>query len=120
MIRYTTEHFWIRMDGGQQATAGITRHAQDTLGEIVAVEVTARGPQDENTVIGIVESVKTASDLYMPLDAEIAQVNPALQEQPGLVNDDPLGAGWIVKLDKVDLGRFDKLMDEVAYHAMTG
>lgn len=120
MIRYTHEHFWIRMEDDQHATAGITRHAQDALGEIVSVEVSARGAQEENTVVGIVESVKTASDLYMPLNAEITEINPALQEQPGLINDDPLGAGWIMRLDKVDRARFEALMDEAAYQALTG
>ncbi|MBY0408849.1 MAG: hypothetical protein K2Q97_01695, partial [Burkholderiaceae bacterium] len=70
MIRYTAEHLWVRLEEGEQgAIAGITRHAQDTLGDIVLVDVTARGAQPENTVIGTVESVKTASDLHMPLNA---------------------------------------------------
>jgi glycine cleavage system H protein len=121
VIRYTAEHLWVRLDeGGQRAVAGITRHAQDTLGDIVLVDVSARGAQAENTVIGTVESVKTASDLHMPLDADIVEVNPALRDNPGLVNEDPLGAGWMLRLERVDAARFATLMDEAAYQAHTG
>ena len=121
MIRYTAEHLWVRLDeGGHTASAGITRHAQDTLGDIVLVDVSLRGRQTEDTVIGTVESVKTASDLYMPLDADIVAVNPALQDNPGLVNEDPQGAGWMLRLEQVDTARFAALMDEAAYHAHTG
>ncbi len=121
MIRYTTEHLWVRLEAdGRSAVAGITRHAQDTLGDIVLVDVTARGRQAENTVIGTVESVKTASDLHMPLDADIVAVNPALQDNPALVNEDPLGAGWILRLEQVDTARLATLMDEAAYQAHTG
>ena len=121
MIRYTAEHLWVRLDeGGHTASAGITRHAQDTLGDIVLVDVTAHGWQTENAVIGTVESVKTASDLHMPLDADIVEVNPALQDNPALVNEDPQGAGWMVRLQRVDTARFAMLMDEAAYQAHTG
>ncbi|RQO84149.1 glycine cleavage system protein H [Acidovorax sp. FJL06] len=121
MIRYSAEHLWVRLDeNGPGAVAGITRHAQDTLGDIVLVDVGARGPQAENTVIGTVESVKTASDLHMPLDADIVEVNPALQDNPGLVNEDPQGAGWMVRLERLDSARFATLMDEAAYQAHTG
>jgi glycine cleavage system H protein len=120
MIRYTNEHFWVRLEEGGGAIAGITNHAQDTLGEIVVVDVQTQGRQLENAVVGVVESVKTASDLHMPLDAEIVEVNPALQETPGLVNDDPMGAGWILRLANVDAARFESLLDEAAYISMTG
>lgn len=121
MIRYTAEHLWVRIEeGGQTALAGITPHAQDTLGDIVLVDVTALGRQTENAIIGTVESVKTASDLYMPLDAEIVETNPALRDNPGLVNEDPLGTGWMVRLAQVDLQRLQTLMDEAAYRAHTG
>ena len=121
MIRYTAEHLWVRLEeDGHSAVAGITRHAQDTLGDIVLVDVSLRGRQTENTVIGTVESVKTASDLYMPLDADIVAVNPALQDNPGLVNEDPQGAGWMLQLEQVDTARFATLMDEAAYQAHTG
>jgi glycine cleavage system H protein len=119
VIRYTQEHFWVRLEEGAGAIAGITRHAQDTLGEIVLVDVQAQGRQSENAVVGVVESVKTASDLHMPLDAEIAEVNPALQDTPGLVNDDPMGAGWILRLANIDGARFATLLDEAAYLALT-
>lgn len=119
MIRYTAEHFWVRLEEGGTAVAGITRHAQDTLGDIVVVDVTATGRQAENTVIGVVESVKTASDLHMPLDAEIAEVNAALADNPALVNEDPMGAGWMVRLSHVDEARFATLLDEAAYDALT-
>jgi len=120
VIRFTHEHLWIRMEDDQHATAGITMHAQDTLGEIVSVEVNGRGAQKENAVVGIVESVKTASDLHMPLDAEITEVNPLLRDQPGLLNEDPMGAGWIFRLNKVDRARLDELLDEAGYQALTG
>ena len=100
MIRYTAEHLWVRLgEDGLGAVAGITHHAQDTLGDIVLVDVLARGRQAENTVIGTVESVKTASDLHMPLDAVIVAVNPALRDNPALVNEDPQGAGWMLRAD---------------------
>ena len=121
MIRYTAEHLWVRLeDDGHSAVAGITHHAQDTLGDIVLVDVSLRGRQTEDTVIGTVESVKTASDLYMPLDADIVAVNPALQDNPGLVNEEPQGAGWMLRLEQVDTARFATLMDEAAYQAHTG
>lgn len=119
MIRYTKEHFWIRLERGETAVAGITRHAQDTLGEIVVVDVPVQGRQPENAVIGVVESVKTASDLHMPLDADIVEVNAALRDNPGLVNEDPMGAGWIVRLTNVDTVRFATLLEQDAYDAMT-
>ncbi len=121
MTRYTAEHLWVRLEeGGQSALAGITRHAQDTLGDIVLVDITARGAQPENTVIGTVESVKTASDLHMPLNGDIVETNAALLDNPGLVNEDPEGAGWIVRISHVDPAHFAALMDAAAYQAHTG
>ena len=120
MIRYTEQHFWVRLEGDTGGVAGITRHAQDTLGEIVVVDVHAQGRQIENAVIGVIESVKTASDLHMPLGADIVEVNAALQDRPGLVNDDPMGAGWILRLAGIDRARFDGLLDEAAYAEITG
>jgi len=121
VIRYSNEHMWVRLeDGGQTALAGITHHAQDTLGDIVLVDVVAQGRQIENAIIGTVESVKTASDLHMPLDAEIVEINPALRDNPALVNEDPQGAGWMVRLAQVDHQRLGSLMDEAGYRAHTG
>jgi glycine cleavage system H protein len=118
MIRFTDQHFWVRVEQDGTAVAGITRHAQDTLGEIVLVDVQAQGRQSENAIVGVVESAKTASDLYMPLDADIVETNAALRDNPCLINDDPMGTGWILRLARLDMARFETLMNDDAYQAM--
>ena len=121
MIRYTPEHLWIRLDdGGMQASAGITPHAQDTLGDIVFVELPKPGLYAQNAVVGLVESTKTASDLHMPVAGTIVSLNEVLRAQPELLNTDPLGEGWIFRLECMQPDAFSTLMDAEAYAAFTG
>ncbi|MBT2325687.1 glycine cleavage system protein GcvH [Variovorax paradoxus] len=121
MIRYTTEHLWVRQEkDGASATVGITRHAQETLGDIVLVELPALGRHVQGTAVGVVESTKTAADLHMPATGDIVECNQVLVDQPELLNTDPMGAGWVFRLDAIEAGQFDALMDEAAYAAFAG
>ncbi len=121
MMRYTPEHLWIRLDeGGTQATAGITPHAQETLGDIVFVELPMPGLYAQSAVVGLVESAKTASDLHMPVAGTIVTLNEALRAQPELLNADPLGEGWIFRLECMQPDVLATLMDAEAYAAFTG
>src|SRR5438270_13536769 len=115
-IRYTKCHEYVRLDG-DVATIGITDHAQEQLGDIVFVELTAIGKKvEQGTQAAVVESVKAASEVYAPLAGEVVEVNSTLESEPAKVNDDPLGDGWFLKLKVKDKGQFDALMDEAAYN----
>ncbi len=119
-LRYTKEHEWISLDG-TTATIGITDFAQRELGDIVYVDITAKGkPVAAEEVFGTVEAVKTVSDLFSPLAGTITQTNPLLDTQPELVNTDPYGDGWMVKMTVTDVAAFDKLLDAAAYTATVG
>jgi glycine cleavage system H protein len=119
-LRYTKDHEWVSLDG-TTATIGITDFAQRELGDIVYVDITAKGkPVNAEEVFGTVEAVKTVSDLFSPLAGTITETNPILDTQPELVNTDPYGQGWMVKMTIVDVAAFDKLMDSVAYSAFVG
>jgi glycine cleavage system H protein len=121
MIRYTPEHLWVRQEeGGAAVTVGITRHAQETLGDIVLVELPALGRHAHGAAVGVVESNKTAADLHMPATGEIVECNQVLIDRPDLLNTDPMGEGWVFKLDAIEAGEFDALMDEPAYAAFAG
>ena len=121
MMRYSSEHMWVRLDGdGGPATVGITRHAQETLGDIVLVELPAPGRHAQGTAVGVVESTKTAADLHMPATGDIVECNALLVDQPDLLNSDPTGAGWVFKLAAIEPGQFEALMDEAAYGAFAG
>ena len=97
-LQYTRQHEWVRVDG-DEATIGITEHAQDELGDVVFVELPRVGDNmDANDAFGNVESVKAVSELFMPLTGEVLNVNPALEESPELVNKDPYGNGWMVRI----------------------
>jgi glycine cleavage system H protein len=115
MIRFSDEHVWVRVEG-DIGVVGITPHAQDTLGDIVFVELPAIGrvlaPRD---VAGVVESVKAASDVFAPVGGEVIEVNEALRADPSLANSAPLDAGWFFKLRLADAAQLDALMDEAAY-----
>ena len=115
MIKYTPDHEWLKVDG-DIATVGITHHAQDALGDVVFVDLPEVGkayaPKD---VAGVVESVKAAADVYMPVSGTIAQVNEALRAVPALANSDPLGAGWFFKVKLSNAAELDALMDETSY-----
>ena len=114
-LRYTKEHEWVRVDG-DVATLGITDYAAHQLGDIVFVELPELGRVVERSApIGIVESVKAVSDLFTPVGGEVIEANPVLSSQPELVNGDPFGEGWMVKIRLSDPGQLDGLLDATAY-----
>ena len=116
--RYTREHEWARVEADGTVTVGITDHAQDALGDVVFVELPRIGDQVEGQEkFGVVESVKTVSDLYSPCSGEVVAINDELESQPELVNSDALGGGWIVRLEPSDINELDKLMDAETYDA---
>lgn len=114
-LKYTSEHEWIRLDG-EESYVGITDYAQDQLGDIVFVDVTSEGETlEKGEVFGTIEVVKTVSDLFIPVSGEVLEVNPALEEHPELVNQDPYGEGWIIKMKPSDVAQMDELLDAEAY-----
>ncbi|MBL0420441.1 glycine cleavage system protein GcvH [Ramlibacter sp. AW1] len=114
-IKYTPEHEWIRDDAGT-ATVGITVHAQDALGDVVFVDLPEVGRRfSKGEVAGVVESVKAAADVYMPVTGEVTEVNESLRADPSLANSDPLGQGWFFKVRLDDAAELEGLMDETAY-----
>lgn len=119
-LKYTKDHEWIRIDG-DIATIGITDFAQSELGDIVYVEIETVGETvDKEAVFGTVEAVKTVSDLFMPVTGEVMELNPRLEGEPELVNKDPYGDGWMVKVKMSDLSQAGSLMDAAAYKALIG
>ena len=119
-LKYTKEHEWIRVEG-EVAYVGITDYAQGELGEIVFVEIETVGESlAENATFGSVEAVKTVSDLFMPMSGEILEMNTALEDHPELVNNDPYGDGWMIKVAINDLAELDTLLDATAYEALIG
>ena len=116
-IQYTEDHEWVQVEG-DQAVVGITVHAQDALGDVVFVDLPEVGKTfAQKDVAGVVESVKAAADVYMPISGEIIEVNEALRADPSLANSDPLGAGWFFKVKLSDAGEVAALLDETAYTA---
>lgn len=119
-LKYTGDHEWIRTEG-VEAFIGITDYAQSELGEIVYVELTADEQiVDKDTTFGSIEAVKTVSDLLMPVGGEILELNPALEDQPELVNSDPYGEGWIIRIRMNDPAQVDTLMDAAQYRNLIG
>lgn len=119
-LRYTKDHEWISLEGNI-ATIGITDFAQRELGDIVYIEVESIGKSFKTgDVFGTVEAVKTVSDLFMPLDGTITELNPALANSPESVNSDPYGEGWMIKMTVDNPAEVDTLMDAAAYEAMVG
>jgi glycine cleavage system H protein len=119
-LKYTKEHEWMRVDG-DQAVVGITEFAQKELGDIIYVDIDSVGDTlEQNAVFGSVEAVKTVSDLFLPVGAEILEVNPLLKDQPELVNKDPYGDGWMVKIKLSNPAEADALLDSAAYQALVG
>ncbi|MEP7302490.1 MAG: glycine cleavage system protein GcvH [Caldimonas sp.] len=115
-VKYTSDHEWISGSDAGAATVGITAHAQDTLGDIVFVDLPAIGKSfKKGDVAGVVESVKAAADLYMPVGGEIVEVNEALRADPSLANRDPLAAGWFFKVKVADPAETASLLDQAAY-----
>ncbi len=116
-LKYTKEHEWVRLEG-DTATIGISDHAQSELGDIVYVEVETVGETIEaNEVFGTVEAVKTTSDLYMPITGEVLAFNEKLTDEPELVNTDPYGEGWIVKVKVANVADVDALLNAAAYQS---
>jgi glycine cleavage system H protein len=119
-FRYTKDHEWISLDG-DTATIGITEFAQRELGDIVYVEIETAGKTlDAEAVFGTVEAVKTVSDLFLPVAGTITEINPALAATPELVNSDPYGEGWMIKMKVKNAADVQELMDADAYAAVAG
>lgn len=117
-LRYTKDHEWVRLDG-DEATVGITQYAADQLGDIVFVELPDPGKALEGTkAFGVVESVKAVSDLFAPIAGEVVAINEALGTEPELVNSDPYGDGWMIRLRLTDPSGVDDLLDADAYDAL--
>ena len=115
--RYDEEHEWVRVEG-DEGVVGVSDYAQDQLSDVVYVELPEVGDTfDKGDVFAVVESVKAASDVYMPLTGEIVEINEDLEDSPELVNEDPYGAAWFVRMSIVDLAELDDLLDADAYQA---
>ena len=116
--QYTEDHEWVEVSG-DVATVGITHHAQDALGDVVFVDLPEVGKAiAQKEVAGVVESVKAAADVYMPISGEIVEVNEALRADPSLANSDPLGAGWFFKVKLADTEQLAALLDETSYNQL--
>jgi glycine cleavage system H protein len=116
--RYTKDHEWIRVQG-DEATIGITAYAADQLGDIVFVELPDVGRSlQQSATFGVIESVKAVSDLFAPVGGEVVETNAALTGQPELVNSEPYGGGWLVRLRMADASQLDELLDPAAYDAL--
>lgn len=116
---YTADHEWITTDDPAAAVVGITVHAQDALGDVVFVDLPEVGKTfNKGDVAGVVESVKAAADLYMPVTGEVVEVNEALRSDPSLANTDPLASGWFFKVRVADTGEFNALMDAPGYDTL--
>lgn len=119
-LKYTKDHEWVKVDG-DVATVGITEFAQKELGDIVFVEIETEGETlDAEETFGTVEAVKTVSDLFMPIAGEIIVVNEALEDDPSLVNSDPYGDGWMIKVKMSDPSQLDNLLSAEAYKQQVG
>ena len=119
-LKYSSDHEWVRVDGNE-AYIGISDFAQSELGEIVFVDITTEGEKvDKGAVFGSIEAVKTVSDLLMPITGEVLEVNPKLDDQPELVNQDPYGEGWIVKVTIEEEADLNELLSSDAYKALIG
>jgi glycine cleavage system H protein len=119
-LKYTKDHEWIKVDGNV-AYIGITEFAQRELGDIVYIDITSLGKEiAKDEVFGTVEAVKTVSDLFMPVTGTINEVNPALDKEPELVNSDPYGEGWMVKITMKDASEADSLLSSDSYQSLIG
>ena len=119
-LKYTEDHEWLQLSG-DTAVVGITVHAQDALGDVVFVDLPEVGASfGQKEVAGVVESVKAAADVYMPVSGEVIEVNEALRNDPSLANSDPLGAGWFFKVKLSQPAEVDALLDETAYQQLAG
>ena len=117
-LKYTKDHEWVKLEGSI-ATIGITDFAQSELGDIVYVELeTLEESLGQDEVFGTVEAVKTVSDLFLPMTGKIIELNEALDQEPELVNSDPYGSGWMIKVEVSDSAEYDQLLDADAYRAL--
>lgn len=117
-LKYTQDHEWVRVEG-DVAVVGVTDFAQGELGDVVFVEIETEGETlDKGETFGTVEAVKTVSDLFMPVGGEVSEFNETLADDPELVNKDPYGEGWMIKIKMTDAAELGKLMDADAYKAM--
>ena len=118
MLKFTDDHEWLKIEG-DIATVGITTHATEQLGDIVFIELPEVDAEfEKNDACAVVESVKAASDVYMPLEGTIVEINEAIVEEPSKVNEDPQGAAWFFKIRLANVGDAEELMDEAAYKDM--
>lgn len=119
-LKYTKEHEWVKIEG-DVATVGITDFAQGELGDVVFVEIETQGEtMDSGETLGTIEAVKTVSDIFMPVSGEITEVNEKLEEKPEIVNSDPYGEGWMVKIKMSDASEADNLMSADDYKELIG
>ena len=115
-VKYTSDHEWIQLEDHEAAVVGITLHAQEALGDVVFVDLPEVGRSyAKGDVAGVVESVKAAADIYMPIAGEVTEINDALRADPSLANSDPMGNGWFFKILIKDMAQFDVLMDKPDY-----
>jgi glycine cleavage system H protein len=118
-LRYSREHEWVKMEEDEVALVGITEYAQDELGDVVFVGLPKPGTQvAQSQRIGEIESVKAVSDLYCPIGGTVLEINPELEDHPELVNEDPLGAGWLLRVRMGDVAELESLMFHEQYQAM--
>lgn len=119
-LKYSADHEWLKVDG-EFAFVGITAHAANELGDIVFLDITSVDETlDKDEVFGTIEAVKTVADLMLPVGGEVVEFNEALEANPALVNSDPYGEGWIIKIKMTDPAQVEELMDAAAYTAMLG
>ena len=120
-MKYTEEHEWLRSEDDGTITVGITNHAAEQLGDIVFIELPEEGDEvTKDDEIVVIESVKAASDILAPLDGEIVEINAAIVDEPGKINEDAEGDGWFFRLKPADLAPMEEYMDEAAYKAFIG
>ncbi|WP_247258237.1 glycine cleavage system protein GcvH [Pseudomonas moorei] len=117
-LRFTVDHEWLRTEADGTVTVGITAFAQQALGDVVFVQVPELGSFDAGTEVSVLESVKAASSIGMPLDGEVVEVNSALDANPELVNEDPLGEGWFFRFQPADASAISRLLDQAAYERL--
>jgi glycine cleavage system H protein len=118
-LRFTPEHEWLRVEADGSVTVGITEFAQEALGDVVFVQLPEPGEHAAHAEVAVVESVKAASSVYMPLAGEILEANQALSDTPERVNEDPLGDGWFFRFTPADASQLDGLLDQSAYDTLT-
>ena len=119
-VKYTKEHEWVKLEG-EHALIGITAYAAEQLGDIVFLDINTVGETlEKEEVFGTIEAVKTVSDLFLPVSGEIVELNEGLESNPGLINTDPFGAGWIVKVKMSNPADFEELLTDTQYQALIG